>query len=252
MWKVKVKKFLLSDMTWLEVKNALKKTDVVLLPIGSTEQHGPHLPLGTDTLIAYKIAKEVARKIEAIVAPPMPIGFSVEHLSFPGTLTVAPKIFMALIRNVCKSLIQHGFRKIIIINGHGGNKGLIEAATRELKHKTKATIVIADVYEVISEATVHKKIRIYKAAHACELETSMMLALYPEKVRTKKIQKKTLTPTGLSVLKNGVKYVWLTKELSKSGVIGDPVKATAEQGQMLFKIITSQLIIFIRKIKCQK
>jgi creatinine amidohydrolase len=152
-----MKKILLTEMTWSEVKDALKKTDTVLIPVGSTEQHGPHLPLGTDTLIACKITEEVAKEVNAVVAPPIAIGFSTEHLDFPGTITMIPKTLMSLIRDTCRSLISHGFKKIIIVNGHGGNTGLIEAATRELKQETEATIVIVDFYKLIGEALDHKE-----------------------------------------------------------------------------------------------
>lgn len=129
-------KILLAEMTWPEVRERLSKTDIALVPIGSTEQHGPHLPLQTDTFIAYEIAKRAAEMVKedvkAVVAPPIPFGVSSEWMSKPGTITLSPDTCAAIVKDVCMSLLHHGFRKIVIVNGHASNHAFIVKAIREI------------------------------------------------------------------------------------------------------------------------
>lgn len=124
----------LDTATWLEVEKYLRSNDVLVLPVGSTEQHGPIGLIGTDYLCAEVIAEEVGKKLDVMVAPPICYGVSSHHMAFPGTATIRPSVYQAFLVETLSSFYQHGFRKFHIVNGHGGNEPCIKAAMQELKH----------------------------------------------------------------------------------------------------------------------
>jgi len=207
----------LMDMTWKEAKG--KKT--VVIPVGSIEQHGPHLPLSTDALITEAVAGEIARQLKAVLAPTMIPGVSFEHMDFPGTLSLSKEVFIEKLIEVCVSFKRHGFKKIVIVNGHGGNKSALEA------------MVIAGMKYV----DIVKQIKGYD--HAGEIETSLMLYLHPEKVRVKEVRKQKFTFPG--------RKEWRMTDYSASGVLGNPTKATAGKGKHYFQKITSGIMKELKK-----
>jgi creatinine amidohydrolase len=113
--------FLLEDLTWVEAKEYFSENDVVILPVGSIEQHGPHNPLSTDIQNAYAIAKEAAKRTGVLCLPGIPVGFSREHKEFPGTLWVSHQTFELYVKEVILSATYHGAKKVIVVNGHGHN-----------------------------------------------------------------------------------------------------------------------------------
>ena len=129
-------KILLNDMSWQEVKDRLKETDIIIIPTGSNEQHGPHLPLKTDIFIATQIATRAAEMVKddvkPIIAPPIPWGYSPEHIAFPGSIWLDSKTMMSIITDICRSLLYHGFKKIIFFNGHGTNPPVIYTALNDV------------------------------------------------------------------------------------------------------------------------
>ena len=207
----------LMEMTWRELEGKTK----AVIPVGSIEQHGPHLPLSTDAFIARAVSLEIARKIGGVLAPPMVTGVSQEHMDFPGTISLTPEVFLGKIRDVCNSLLKHGFKEIILINGHGGNRKALES----LKMKNVRYVDIIG------------KIKNYD--HAGEIETSLMLHIHPELVRKKLIKKHEFTFPG--------KKQWKTIDYSKSGVLGDPTKASPEKGKAYFKRIVSAIMTELEK-----
>jgi len=132
----------LAKMTWPEVKARLEETDVVLMPTGAIEQHGPHLPLDTDIAIAeglaLRIAEAVADDVKAVVAPGLPVGASAASMSYPGSLTLDEVTLLAVWEQVVKGLIHHGFKKVIIVNGHGGNRALLSTLINRVARETGA------------------------------------------------------------------------------------------------------------------
>jgi creatinine amidohydrolase len=231
-----VDKVLLEEMSWKEVQKALEKTDIALVPIGSIEQHGYHLPLGTDTIIPYKIAMRVAREIGAVVAPPIRPGISQHHMPFPGSMTLAPSTLIAIIKDYCKSLVQHGFKVIVIINGHGSNPPCIDVAIEELKEELPSALVIPT-----SGFTIPKEVGVFgfdnlmvEGLHANRLETSQMLELAPELVKMDEAVAEFPETVG-EMPPYAYAPLWLIlrsqKQISQSGVVGDPTKATKELGR---------------------
>ncbi|HDI75036.1 MAG TPA: creatininase family protein [Thermoprotei archaeon] len=138
-----MKKYDLSQMTYEEARNYFKEKDLAILPIGSVEQHGKQNPLGTDYLIAYRLALEAAKKTEIITLPPIPFGISSHHRHFPGTIYISEAHFKDYVRDVCLSLKRHGVRKILVINGHGGNLCSLMSLARELKREGLLVIIFS-------------------------------------------------------------------------------------------------------------
>ena len=139
----KIKNYI-PHMTWREVEQALTHTDMVVIPVGSNEQHGPHLPLGTDTFAALETCKLLAQRTDILVAPVVLAGVSEHHMGFPGTITLSPETFEAVVIDTARSLIRHGFKKLMIFNGHGGNTPALRAAVEKINQTTSATAVLLD------------------------------------------------------------------------------------------------------------
>ena len=121
---------LLEEMSWPEVAKLAKQKKTVLIPVGSIEQHGPHLPLNCDLTAAWEVSLRVARKIGAVVAPPIIPGVSTHHMPFPGTITLSPSTFIKVVKEYCASISRHGFKELVLVNGHGGNSASLTITRR--------------------------------------------------------------------------------------------------------------------------
>ena len=249
-----------SMMTSPQFKQAVKKSPVVVIPAGSHEQHGSHLPLGTDSLIACSIAEKavekIASKIPVIITPPIPFGCSAEHLDFPGTLSLKPDTFMNIMRDLIESLALSGVKKILVVNGHGGNIHPLGTLLHETARKYDMFLAFTFPTSLTREAL--KQVRSSKdmgGFHAGEPETSMILQLAPQLVNKNNIQKPTLKKYH-----KDTKYIrlwdskflkgfsWTTKEISPSGVIGDPTTATEKKGKILLDAAIDNLAKLIQEI----
>jgi len=181
----------LPHMTWVEVEQALTHTDAVIIPLGSTEQHGRHLPLGTDSFEAVETAKLIAQKADVLVAPVVLAGLSSHHMGFPGTITLTPETFEAVVYETAQSLIRHGFRKILIFNGHGGNAVSVAAIIQKINQTTGATAFDLGKIEVPRKEPLYPPIP--WDVHAGVEETSMMLYLAGSLVDLTKVVNPVLT-----------------------------------------------------------
>ncbi len=244
-------------MTWPEVKEKLKETDIAIIPLGSIEQHGPALPLDTDIYIAYEIAKKVAKKtakdIKPIVIPPIYFGFSDHHMDFPGTISIREDTLANLIIDICKSLAYHGFKKIIILNGHGGNHAAIHAAMYKLKKETNIFVVFIDIFNIVAD--IAKNIVQPPTYHADDYETSVIMALGQNVKKEKLVSEVAYTkiPKFIKIdflaSPPSVKVPVYLKEFTKSGVIGDPTKASKEKGEKIVETIIERLVDFLKELK---
>ena len=233
----------LSDMTHEDVAERLGRPNVVLVPVGATEQHGPHLPIDTDIRIATEFcraaAERVADEIAAVVVPPLPFGISEHHMAFPGTLTLRPETFIAAVYDVTHSLVRHGFDRFILVNGHGGNQGAVHVVAQKLRLEAGASHVYffaewalaADAYSEVRESAPGG------ANHACEYETSVYMALAPQRVRFERAVREMPPPVvegGVADLFTPGPYAWVQgRDMSTSGVEGGPTSATPEKGRVL-------------------
>ena len=175
----------IQELTWPDVAEYLERGDTALVPVGATEQHGPHCPLGTDAAEAIATAEEVAGRADALIAAPLWFGWSPHHLAFPGTISIAAETLTRVVEDVCNSLVIHGFRHIVILNGHRvANLPPIEIAVVRVRNLTGAAVAIVDLALIAG-----KEIRDVcesppgGVGHGCESETSFMLYKYGEQVK---------------------------------------------------------------------
>lgn len=247
---------LMFKLTWPEVQDYLEKSDVVLLPTGSTEQHGKHMAEDNDAFTAFQIAKRVAEKTGVLVAPPMPFGYSVHHMKFPGTITLTFETLLNVYKEVCKSLIHHGFKKIVIMNAHGGNTNAIAQALREVRDET-GTIVYSLMVFPGERGFGSESVKVIEqegGGHACELETSIGLYL-GQRVLPEKAEK-WKPPKAFPEL--DVKYRGKVStardfhEITEIGSLGDPTKATEEKGRQMVEAVVEEISAFIEDLKAIK
>jgi len=213
---------------------------MVILPVASLEQHGPHLPVEVDTLLGETIAHRAAAAIaargeQALVLPAIWTGLSEHHMSFGGTVTLDEPTFAALIEGVVRSVLRHGFRRIVLLNAHGGNENALRTITDALTPKLGVPIVQLTYWYAAAAAIAGILERQTALAHACEAETSMMLAIRPELVARERIP---LARANRSPEPAPGVYRWRTiAARSASGVIGEPEAATAAKGERLLAAI---------------
>ena len=220
---------------------------IVIVPVASIEQHGPHLPVGTDSILGAEVAKRAAGllgdRCPTLVTDTVWTGLSEHHMSFGGTITLDFATFHALLRGVTLSLSRHGFRKIAFLNSHGGNVAALQTITEELTRETGLPIVSATYWTLAApilapHLDAQKGIR-----HACEAETSMIMALHPEMVDETRLEEaRHPDPRDHEEGSGDDGYRWLSfAEKTPSGALGDPTAATSEKGEMLLRIAAEHL-----------
>ncbi len=227
------------EMTREDILCVSRDVDLVLLPVGSIEQHGPHLPLDTDSFDAMYMLEEAVKRIDGPRPPILPTvsyGVSDHHMSFPGTVTLRPETLEAVLIDIGRSVATHGFQKLFICNGHGGNTSVLNIAARKLKRET-GLLVFVDSGECMEPG---KKglIETKNDVHAGEYETSTSLANRNELVDSDAIPGQEMGFPHPSMAFNHVppfNFAWDTHELSSTGVLGDPAKATVEKGEKLWE-----------------
>lgn len=248
---------LLDQLTWPDVKELDFSHLVVLLPLGSFEQHGHHLPLITDTRIVTAIAAaiEAGRSDRVLLLPALWPGHSTHHLRFPGTLSIGQMNYIRMIVDLCASMIGMGGRRLFLLNGHGGNDIPVRAAMREVKTEFRDMAGLHTVfasYWSLAAQTIRevRESELGGVSHACEMETSIMLHLSPDKVRMERARRDG--PQHASPYRRAdmqaVKPVYCVNEfheLSASGTIGRPDLATAEKGKRFFDGIVRDVTAFI-------
>ncbi|MCP9849305.1 creatininase family protein [Cyanobium sp. Morenito 9A2] len=232
----------LAHMAWPDVQGAARREgSTVLWPLGAFEQHGPHLPLGTDGLFAERIASAVLERLEPQLPiwrlPLCPFGFSPEHQAFPGTVSLPAELLIALVLQVGADLARTGFERLVLFNGHGGQIGLLQAAARQLRalHPELAVLpcFLWSGPEGVSAQLPEPERS--EGLHAGLAETSLMLHLDPKHVgpdRPRDGQLSSPPPPGWS-LEGPVPEAWLTGDLSNSGVVGDASGASQALGASL-------------------
>jgi creatinine amidohydrolase len=221
---------------------------IVILPVASLEQHGPHLPVEVDSMLGETVAVRAAAKIAGrgqavVVLPVLWTGLSEHHMSFGGTVTLNFQAFSGVVEGVCRSVLRHGFKRIVLLNAHGGNENALRTITDELTPKFGVPIVQFTYWYAAAVAIANILETQSGLQHACEAETSMMLALRPELVAMDRagMAKANITPDVTDVVGGGV-YRWRTiGARSSSGVIGNPEAATAEKGEQLLGAIATSL-----------
>ena len=267
----KNKALVLQEMTWTDVQEYLKNNDMVIIPLGSTEQHGPHLPLGTDFYEAFEISKLISSRTGIVVAPILMVGYSEYHSGFPGTLSLKPQTMEEVIFECVEMLIKYGFRKILFFNYHGGNNIVQDRVIHRINHNTPAIAISIGHGSPIQKEEGGE----FFDWHAGLSETSIMLYLKPELVRMDRAQKPEIhfTPQmkklrELAKENPDIIYVWnslfgvlektgkrgASHELSSNGIwsFSDPRRATKERGFETVNKMVEKAVKFIETWKKAK
>ncbi len=217
----------LAHLSWPDAREALRRARVALLPVGAMEQHGPHLPLGTDWYVASHIAREVAETDDRLLLPGVQVGVSEEHAQFWGTLTVSPDALRDQAIALARSLASHGLNRIVFVNGHGSNVAPLEEAARSLRAENVFGFVFnwwqsiaSTLAELFPDPT----------AHAGSIETSVMQAIRPELVRSDRFDEAdSANQWGAYV--EGVLVGFDAADFTEQGNVGDPGLADQAKGR---------------------
>jgi creatinine amidohydrolase len=240
----------LIELSWPAVA-ALSKDTPVVFPIAALEQHGHHLPVFTDSLLLGEIlrrAKEpLARRV--LFAPLMWLGNSEHHLDFAGTLSAAPRPYLDLLNGLAENFIQHGFRRFVFINGHGGNDVPGRQAIFELRQRHRQRddlLFLLGTYWNLGARPWESNPSLHQHAmgHACEWETSMVLRLAPQLVGD---YRSAATVESGSAFTPATR-AWITRERSEPGHIGSPQLATAEKGEHLFSVFAADVVALLERV----
>ncbi len=245
------------ECTWPEIREMSERGAVVVVPTASTEQHGPHLPLCTDALIVGEIADRAVRqagsRVAVLLAPTVTAGCSRHHMGFPGTLTVDELTFVDTVTQLGLSIASHGFRRLLFLNGHGGNRAALEIAISRIHGRTGALCAASNYWAYLRDVVGReRRSELGGIGHACEFETAAVMAIRPDLV------KGTPQAGGLGA---GDEY-WTTDwygnsqvalgfsvdDLSSSGVLGDPGAATTENGARWLRLAVTEVARFIVRL----
>ncbi|RLM83776.1 creatininase family protein [Halobellus sp. Atlit-38R] len=225
----------LETETWTDVADA--ETDLALLPVGSTEQHGPHAPLGTDTLDAEAVADAAAEQYDdpVVVAPAIPVGIAEEHREFSGTLWTTESTFRSYVRDVVGSLASHGWDRVVVVNGHGGNIAALREVTARIVRHDDAYAVPFTWFDEVDEHT-------SEMGHAGPLETSLLRHANPETVHEDRLE---AAADGGSDRwgdwQGRVNLAVDSHEFTENGVVGDPRESSADLGEELLDLSATAL-----------
>jgi creatinine amidohydrolase len=236
----------LSDMAWPEV-DAISRDVIVVCAVSALEQHGPHLPLGTD----HMLGTEIVRRIEArmpdrlLCLPTVWFGCSSHHMSFAGTVSVSVSTMQAVLRDTVSSVLRHGFRKVLFLNSHGGNRAMLACSIQQLGEEfPDAVLVGATYWDLVNDQLWKMRDSEFGGmGHACELETSILLCLAPrlvdmtKAVRDGRIAQSKYTRSEMLV-DSAVSIYRPMSAITQDGTFGDPRSATAEKGERFLTAIT--------------
>jgi creatinine amidohydrolase len=243
-----------SAYSWQEAEEMDRANTTILIPLGSTEQEGTHLPLGVDTFVAESLAHAVAKETGALAGPTLPFGYSEWFLEFPGTISLKIETLIQVLREYTSCLIHNGFRKFIFINGHAGNTTAVDVVSRECTMSQSARIAMAEIWKLANLMGGDiPDLKETSFKHAGEIMTSIMLHLHPDMVSMDRAKvefvKAGQTPfkakssLGLADFKGmEIKVYQSTKTLTESGIMGDPLSATPQKGEIIFNRLKSYLI----------
>jgi creatinine amidohydrolase len=239
-------KHLLHEMSWVEAKEYFAENDTAILPVGSTEQHGPQNPLGTDHLIARAVAEETAKRTGTLCLPVVPFGVSPHHRQFWGTVFIKAGVFREYVRNVCLSLKYYGVEKVVVVNGHGGNASALLEMARELREEGMFVSIFQ--WWTVSGELLPDIFSSEERGHAAAEETSMNLAVHPHLVNIEKAvdeapRKPTAETRGL------VSWIFDTIDYTSSGVFGKASSASAEKGKKVFGAVVNELAKHVDIVK---
>lgn len=257
---------LLSELSHVQVEDYLAQGDTVLVPCGATEQHGAHLPLGVDAMTAIAVATDAAAATGVLLAPPLWYGWSPHHMGFAGTVSLRPETLTALAEDVAVSLLHHGFRRVLFVNGHRlANLPPLSIAATRVRNDTGALVAVADLAHLAQPeyAAARESEGASGIGHADGYETAHMLHIHPGLVdqdqvgaslagtpdETQHPAMRTIDPSAAST-----RVAWWPSTeaeilASGSGVSGDPTWGTADRGRLLHEAMVRDLVALVRQVQ---
>lgn len=245
--------YLWAELTWPDAQRLLEQVDIALLLVGAIEQHGPHLPLDTDAFDADYLARRVAEACSPprpLVMPPVAYGVSYHHQDFPGTLSIGNETLGRLVYEIGMSAAENGIRKLVILNGHGGNAPSLNLAAQRI-NRDAHIFVCVDTGET-SDVDIDGLVDTPNDVHAGEIETSTSLAVRPHLVRMDRAEKAVPAFSSRYLdfsSRRGVSWYAYTRKISESGVMGDPTAADARKGERIWEIMIAHLVALVEDLK---
>jgi creatinine amidohydrolase/Fe(II)-dependent formamide hydrolase-like protein len=244
----------LGELSWPAAERRFREVDTALLPVGAIEQHGPHLPLDTDAFDAAFLANQVAEACphpRPLVLPLVPYGVSYHHEDFPGTISVSNEALAQLVFDIGMSCARNGICKLVIVNGHGGNTPTLQFAAQMINRDANIFTCV-DTGET-SNVDLAELCETANDVHAGEIETSTCLATRPDLVDMDRAE--AFVPAFSSryldfTAKRSVEWYARTSRISPSGVLGDPLRASAEKGARIWQIMVNNLVELVEELKC--
>jgi creatinine amidohydrolase len=241
--------FVLSQMSWPEVQEALKTVQLALIPTGSCEQHGPNMTMETDAAICYALAEKLAQRLHprALLTPAVPWGISPHHMSFPGTISLRPATYEAMLWDIVSSLKSHGIEHFLFVNGHGGNMDALNVIS--LRMRTELNVRVAVMFYLHLASDVVKagaQTRLY--GHACEVEVSVGQYVAPQTVKENLVPGDVLPYAHAHTdIKSAarVDYPFVFKDFTANGALGDARLATIEFGQEIIETTLDRSLQFL-------
>lgn len=241
----------LQDLSWPTVASASSRDLPVVVPIAAVEQHGVHLPVFTDSMLLGEVVRRAAESLgdRVVWAPLLWLGNSHHHMDFAGTLSASPRTYLDMLADLIENMLEHGFRRIVLLNGHGGNitpanQAVFEARQR---HRRRSDLLfLSATYWLLGEQPVEMgpKFAQKSMGHACEWETSMVLKLAPKLVA----DLEAIEPVSMDDAFANASRGWTTKDRSEAGHIGDPRQASPEKGEALFRRFSDDVAAFLEKV----
>jgi creatinine amidohydrolase len=244
---VKNSEGLLEEMNAIQVRKSVNKKTIALLVFGACENHGDHMPFGSDFIVPMELAKRVARKSHNVmVLPAMPFGVSLHHIEFQMTITLEPSTLVKVIEDLFLSLVKNGITRILVINGHDGNIPAVELSARTIKDRyPEVVIACLEAWWVLVGEITKDLFQVWNGlGHGGEAETSAMLAVRPDLVDMNNAPKEIIPN-----LPNNIRIYFNFNELTNTGTTGAPMKASIQKGQNALSVLEDLLLSFINKME---
>ena len=244
---VKNSEGLLEEMNAVQVRKTVNKKTIALLVFGACENHGDHMPFGSDFIVPMELAKRVARKSQNVmVLPAIPYGVSLHHIDFQMTISLDPNTLIKVIEDVFTSLVKNGITRILVINGHDGNIPAVELSARTIKDRYPEVIIAClEAWWVLVGEITKDLFQVWNGlGHGGEAETSAMLAVRPDLVNMNNAPKEIIPN-----LPNNIRIYFKFNELTNTGTTGAPVKASIQKGQNALSALEDVLLSFINKME---
>jgi len=248
----------LYEMRWPDVEKYLREDNRILIPVGSTEQHGRHAPLGTDSLLAIALAEDASERTGVLIAPPLWYGWSPHHMVAPGTVSMRPEVLIEFLYDLIRSLSMHGFKNFVLINGHRlANLPWMQIAAERAQRELKVNVLIFD--PLYMSLDLRKSVEFGPFGHADDMETSHLMYKFPGLVKMSEardyVPEKVIYTDPINP-KDTLCYVPSTeeqmkaiKELTGDTVIGTPTKANPEKGRIYHEHLVERLVQLLQNLK---